>query len=306
MVASKERPVEMLYESHLPLPLVNRGKVRDMYAIGERHFLIVTTDRLSAFDVVLPNPIPWKGTVLNLLSRFWFRHLASLVGNHLVREADVSIPEAAGGEVRGLLRSRATLVKRAKPAPIECVVRGYLAGSGWKDYQKTGRVCGHVLPKGLRQCERLPEPLFTPATKATTGHDENIDFEEAARRVGREAAEKLRALSIRLYLEGARYAEERGIVVADTKFEFGFLDGEWILIDEVLTPDSSRFWPKATYEPGRDQPSFDKQIVRNYLLELGWNQQPPGPKLPDAVVEKTSAAYREVYERLTGESLIVS
>lgn len=292
-------------QTNLPLPLVGRGKVRDIYAVGEEKLLIVTTDRLSAFDVVLPNPIPWKGRVLNQISLFWFDFMKKLVPHHLIT-ADVSkmgldkkIVEKHGHELEG----RSILVKKTKPLPVECVVRGYVTGSGWKDYRKTGGVCGHRLPANLKQCQKLPEPIFTPATKESSGHDINIDFNETVKRVGGKIAGNIRDLSIDIYKKGTAYAETKGILIADTKFEFGLLNGKLILIDEVLTPDSSRFWPKDKYEAGRDQPSFDKQIVRNYLLGIKWSQTPPGPELPEEVIEKTSQAYREVYERLTGKRL---
>lgn len=294
-----------MLESNIPLELIDRGKVRDIYAPREGELLIVASDRLSAFDYVLPNPIPSKGEVLTQISVFWFDRLKNIVPNHLIT-ADSSkmglsreIIEQFGAHLKG----RAMLVRRAKPFMIECVVRGYITGSGWNDYLATGAVCGHRLPPGLKQCAKLPEPLFTPATKAQSGHDENISFREAAKIVGEKTAEKLRELSIKLYQQGAEYAESRGIIMADTKFEFGEWNGEIILIDEALTPDSSRFWPKDKYTPGRDQPSFDKQIVRNYLIELGWNKKPPVPKLPEDVVQKTSAAYREIYEKLTGRKI---
>ena len=294
-----------LSRSELPLPLVARGKVRDIYAVGQDQLLIITTDRISAFDVILPNPVPDKGKVLNQISLFWFERFAALVPHHVVT-SDVTrmglppeIVQAHGHALAG----RSVLVRRAQPLPVECVVRGYLAGSGWKDYQKTGGVCGHRLPPGLRQCESLPEPLFTPATKATVGHDENIDFAAVAQLVGQPMAETLRRLSITLYKEGAAWAKPRGIIIADTKFEFGLLGGRVILIDEVLTPDSSRFWPLDGYQPGRDQPSFDKQIVRNFLDASGWNHEPPPPTLPRDVVEHTSRAYRDAFTRLTGRSL---
>ena len=297
--------MKTLKESHLPLSLVNRGKVRDIYSVDGDKLFIVTSDRLSAFDYVLPNPIPFKGKVLTQISVFWFDYFRSLVSHHLL-STDISkmgftkeLVNQFGKELEG----RSMLVKRAKPFPVECVVRGYIMGSGWKDYLKSGSVCGHRLPKGLKQCEQFPEPLFTPATKATTGHDENISFEEVVKLVGENKARKLRDLSIGIYKKGAAYAESKGIIVADTKFEFGEVNGEIILIDEVLTPDSSRFWPKDTYEPGHDQTSFDKQIVRNYLLEIGWDQKPPVPELPQTIVEKTSVAYREIYKRLTGRKI---
>lgn len=289
----------------LPLKLIGRGKVRDIYEFREGELLIVASDRLSAFDYVLPNPIPGKGEVLTQISVFWFDYLKNVVPNHLIT-ADIlkmGLSREIVSQFGGHLKGRAMLVKRAKPFLVECVVRGYLTGSGWNDYLATGSVCGHELPVGLKQCAKLPEPLFTPATKAQSGHDENISFEEAAKIVGQKTAQKLRELSIKLYQKGAEYAESHGIIMADTKFEFGDLNGEIILIDEMLTPDSSRFWPKDKYEPGRDQPSFDKQIVRNYLIETGWNKKPPVPTLPEEVVEKTSAAYREIYERLTGKKI---
>ena len=290
-------------ETKLPLPLIARGKVRDIYAVGDKQLLLITTDRLSAFDVVLPNPIPFKGQVLNQISRFWFDYFKDLAPNHLDACYKEVLPKEMVEKYGLELKGRTMLVNRAKPLAIECVVRGYVTGSGWKDYQKTGQICGHVLPKNLKQCAKLSEPIFTPATKATVGHDENIDFKQAANIVGKEIAEKARDLSIQIYLKGREYAATKGILIADTKFEFGILDGKLILIDEVLTPDSSRFWPKDGYEEGHDQPSFDKQIVRNYLLDIKWNQKPPAPTLPDDIVEKTSAAYQDVYKRLTGKSL---
>lgn len=297
--------IETVWETKLPLPLVNRGKVRDIYAAGEDKLLIVTTDRLSAFDVVLPTPVPDKGRVLNQISLFWFEKFKNLVPNHILcsdiekMKLDRKVIEEFGAQLEG----RSILVHRAKPLPIECVVRGFITGSGWKDYLKTGEVCGHKLPKGLRQCEELKEPIFTPATKATVGHDMNIGFEETVRLVGKPIAEKVRDLSIKIYKEGVAYAKTRGILIADTKFEFGILNDELILIDEVLTPDSSRFWPMASYRVGQDQPSLDKQIVRNYLLTLSWDQKPPGPALPETILRQTSDAYRDVYQRLTGKPL---
>ncbi|HTL71392.1 MAG TPA: phosphoribosylaminoimidazolesuccinocarboxamide synthase [Candidatus Eisenbacteria bacterium] len=294
-----------VWRTELPLELVNRGKVRDIYAVGADKLLIVTTDRLSAFDVVLPTPVPAKGRVLNQISLFWFKRMKRLVPNHILTDdvAKMGLDRALVKEHGAALRGRSILVRRAKPLPIECVVRGFIAGSGWKDYLKTGKVCGHALPKGLKQCQELKKPLFTPATKATEGHDLNIDFAGAVKLVGKPVAEKARDLSIRIYQAGVRYAKTRGILIADTKFEFGLLGKELILIDEVLTPDSSRFWPKSVYEEGRDQPSLDKQIVRNWLLASGWNQMPPGPALPPDILEKTSKAYKEVYRRLTGKTL---
>jgi phosphoribosylaminoimidazole-succinocarboxamide synthase len=295
--------MKTLQQSNLPLELLNRGKVRDIYAVDSDKLLIVTSDRLSAFDYVLPNPIPLKGKVLNQISLFWFEYFQDLVTNHLIT-ADVqkmNLPNEVAQKFGQDLEGRSVLVKRAKPFAVECVIRGYITGSGWKDYQKTGSVCGHKLPAGLKQCQQFPEPLFTPSTKAETGHDENISFEEVVKLIGAKKAERLRELSIKIYNKGAEFAAKKGIIVADTKFEFGELDGEIILIDEVLTPDSSRFWPKDKYEPGHDQPSFDKQIVRNYLLKIGWDQKPPVPTLPDDIVQTTSRAYSDIYERLTGK-----
>lgn len=297
--------VVTVWETDLPLPLIGRGKVRDIYAVGEDKLLIVTSDRLSAFDVVLPNPIPYKGKVLTHISLFWFDYFSKLVRHHLITTDldQMGLDSTVLEKYRAQLQGRSMLVKRAKPLSVECVVRGYVAGSGWKDYQKTGSVCGHTLPAGLRQCERLSAPIFTPATKETQGHDINIDFKETAKRVGEKTARKLRDLSIEIYQKGSEYAEARGILIADTKFEFGLLEGELILIDEALTPDSSRFWLKDKYEAGRDQPSLDKQIVRNYLLEIEWDQKPPGPPLPIEIIEKTSRAYREVYRWLVGKEI---
>lgn len=294
-----------VWETQLPLPLVNRGKVRDIYAIGRDKLLIVTSDRLSAFDVVLPTPIPDKGKVLNQISLFWFEKFKHLVPNHIltadVDQMGLGVKLLEG--FRSSLAGRSILVRRAKPLPVECVVRGFIAGSGWKDYLKTGKICGHLPPKGLLQCQELPEPIFTPATKAAVGHDMNIGFEEAVKLVGAKVAGEIRDLSVDIYKEGVKYAKHCNILIADTKFEFGERDGKLILIDEVLTPDSSRFWPKETYKPGQDQPSLDKQIVRNYLLESGWNQTPPGPELPARIAEKTSAAYKDVFRRLTGKDI---
>lgn len=291
-----------VFETHLDLPLVARGKVRDMYAVGEDRLLIVTTDRLSAFDVVLPDPIPNKGKVLNQITIFWLEFFKDIIPQHLIATdiAQMGLPEQIVKEQGDVLEGRSVLVKRAKPLPIECVVRGYITGSGWKDYLKTGSVCGHKLPAGMKQCEKFPRPIFTPATKAETGHDENINFDQAVKLCGKEVAEKARELSIMLYQRGAEYAKAKGIIIADTKFEFGLLDGQLILIDEVLTPDSSRFWPADQYEAGRDQPSFDKQIVRNYLDGLDWNKQPPAPKLPAEIAQKTGSAYVTAYEKLAG------
>jgi len=294
---------DALYESDLKsLPRIGRGKVRDIYAVGEERLLIVVTDRLSAFDVVLPDPIPDKGRVLTALSNFWFEKLAHIVPNHLTGVDPESV--VAGEDERAQVRGRAVVVRRLKPLPIEAVVRGYLIGSGWKDYQASGAVCGIRLPAGLRQAEKLPEPIFTPATKAKEGHDENISFERTCEIVGRELAEKVRSISIRLYREAADYAATRGILIADTKFEFGTDEkGALVLIDEALTPDSSRFWPADGYRVGISPPSFDKQYVRDWLESSGWDKRPPAPRLPAEVVADTAARYREAYERLTGRSL---
>jgi phosphoribosylaminoimidazole-succinocarboxamide synthase len=293
-----------LYESSLQsLPLVGRGKVRDMYALGSDRLLIVTTDRLSAFDVVLSDPIPDKGRVLNAMSNFWFGKLGHIIPNHL----DAAPPESAvkGEREAAQVRGRAVVVKKLKPLPIEAVVRGYLIGSGWKDYQATGAVCGIPLPKGLKQADKLPEVIFTPATKAEIGaHDENISFEQVEKTIGRDLARQVRDVSIRLYREAADYARERGIIIADTKFEFGLDEaGRLVLIDEALTADSSRFWPADQYRPGSSPPSYDKQYVRDYLETLDWNKKPPAPGLPAEVLAKTSEKYREALYRLTGQKL---
>ena len=281
------------------LKLRGRGKVRDLYDVGDK-LLIVATDRLSAFDVVLPTPIPDKGKVLTQLSLFWFEKLSGIVPSHVLAAGNFSgelAPFAAE------LEGRSMLVRKTEPIPIECVVRGYLSGSGWKDYQKTGAVCGIALHKGLVESSKLPEPIFTPSTKATSGHDENISFAEAASRIGEDLAKSIREISIEIYTRASEYAAERGIIIADTKFEFGLANGQLIWIDEALTPDSSRFWPASEYQPGRAQPSFDKQYVRDYLEHIGWNKQPPGPALPAEVVSATRARYREAYERVTGRAL---
>ncbi len=284
------------------LRLVGRGKVRDIYDLDD-HLLIVASDRLSAFDVVLPTPIPDKGAVLTQISSYWFDRMQDLVPNHLVSIDPRRYPEAARPH-HEVLRGRSMLVRKAEPFPVECVVRGYLAGSGWKEYQEGGSVSGVALPDGLRESDRLPEPIFTPATKAERGlHDENISFERMAEIVGEETAARLRDLSVAIYLEGAEEAAAKGVIIADTKFEFGLLNGSIILIDEILTPDSSRFWPAATYEPGRSQQSLDKQYVRDYLDTLDWDKTDPGPELPAEVVAETSRRYREIYEWLTGSSL---
>lgn len=289
-----------LFESNLKgLPLLHRGKVRDIYRIDDAHMLIVTSDRLSAFDVVLPTPIPGKGEVLTQLSNFWFARTRHLIPNHLVATPVAKIvPDAAE---RAALGNRAIVVRKLKTVPIEAIVRGYIVGSGWKEYQKAGTVCGIKLPAGLKEADRLPEPLFTPSTKAAVGaHDENISFEQAAKIVGRDVAEQVRTASLAIYKECAAYALTRGIIIADTKFEFGVDEqGRLTLIDECLTPDSSRFWPADSYQPGANPPSFDKQYVRDYLESIGWNKKPPAPALPPEVVAKTVEKYREALTRLT-------
>jgi phosphoribosylaminoimidazole-succinocarboxamide synthase len=290
----------VILQTNFPgLKLRGRGKVRDIYEVGDR-LLIVATDRLSAFDVVLPTPIPDKGKVLTQLSLYWFEKLAGLAPNHILSARDF------GGELApyaAALEGRAMLVRKTEPAPIECVVRGYISGSGWKDYQKTGAICGIALPAGLRESDRLPEPIFTPSTKATTGHDENISFAQTVATVGRPLAEKLRDTSLAIYRSAVEHAAARGIIIADTKFEFGLIGEELIWIDEALTPDSSRFWPADEYVPGRTQPSFDKQYVRDYLEKIGWDKQAPGPALPADVVAATQGKYREAYQRITGHEL---
>jgi len=290
-----------LYESNLPhLKLRNRGKVRDIYELDAGHLLIVTTDRLSAFDVVLPQPIPGKGEVLTRVSNFWFERTRGLVPNHLSgRPLAEAIPDPAQ---RSALGDRALIVRRLKPLPVEAIVRGYLIGSGWKDYQKTGAVCGIGLPRGLRMADQLPEAIYTPSTKAEMGeHDQNISFDETVGLLGATLAAQVRDTAVRIYTESAAYAREHGIIIADTKFEFGLDDaGRLHLIDEVLTPDSSRFWPADQYQPGSSPPSFDKQYVRDYLETLDWDKTPPGPRLPDEVIRRTAEKYREAEQRLTG------
>jgi phosphoribosylaminoimidazole-succinocarboxamide synthase len=293
--------METLFESNVPgIELLFRGKVRDVYDLGDR-LLIVATDRLSAFDVVLPTAIPGKGVVLTQMSLFWFDLLKDVVPNHVITaDVDDYGPELA--RHRDQLEGRSMIVVKTEVLPIECVVRGYLVGSGWKDYKSTGAVCGIQLAPGLRESERLLPPIFTPATKAETGHDENIPFEAMERTVGRERAEEARRISLEIYSRARAHAEARGIILADTKFEFGVRDGRLVWIDEALTPDSSRFWPREGYAPGRSQPSFDKQFVRDYLETLDWNKQPPGPELPPEVVARTVEKYREAFERLRGEA----
>lgn len=284
------------------LPLIYRGKVRDIYRVTDNQLLLVATDRISAFDCIMPTPIPRKGEILTALSAFWFGRLQHLTQNHLITADFAEMPE----NVRQTEEfcGRSTLVKKTKVFPVECVVRGYLEGSGWKDYQATSKICGQQLPPGLRQAEKLPEPIFTPATKAASGHDENITELEFINIVGAESAARLISLSLKIYREASDYAQTRGIIIADTKFEFGLDENENILlIDEVLTPDSSRFWAAESYAPGRSQASFDKQFVRDYLETLDWNKQPPAPDLPDTVVAATVSRYLDAYRILTGKEL---
>lgn len=285
------------------LPLLRRGKVRDVYAVDDDHLLIVATDRISAFDCILPTPIPRKGEILTAISRFWFSQLESITPHHLIT-TDVSDMPARLGQYADQIRGRSMFVRRTEVIPIECVVRGYVAGSGWKDYQRTGEICGHRLAADLRESDQLPEPIFTPATKAETGHDENISEARMREIVGDERTNYLRDTSLALYGAAAQYARERGIIIADTKFEFGVdRGGRILLIDEVLTPDSSRFWPADRYEPGHSQPSFDKQFVRDYLETLAWDKRPPAPPLPPEVSEATQARYLQAYQLLTGREL---
>jgi phosphoribosylaminoimidazole-succinocarboxamide synthase len=291
-----------LFESNIKsLPSLGRGKVRDIYAVGQDKMLIVASDRLSAFDVVLPDPIPDKGRVLNEMANFWFARLGHVVANQLT---GIDPESVVSEEEKPQVRGRSVVVKKLKPLPIEAVVRGYIIGSGWKDYQKTGKICGIELPKGLRQAEKLPQPIFTPATKAAEGHDENITFSQVEALIGQELAAKVRDVSIRLYKEAADYAATKGIIIADTKFEFGLDESNnLVLIDEALTADSSRFWPADSYRVGISPPSFDKQYVRDYLESLTWDKTPPAPKLPEDVIARTSQKYRDALERLTGRKL---
>jgi phosphoribosylaminoimidazole-succinocarboxamide synthase len=287
-----------LLELELPgISKIKSGKVREIYDLGNS-FLFVATDRISAFDCVMPNGIPAKGSVLTQISHFWFDQMAGIVANHREYTTGQALPEILTPWAEQL-EGRSMIVKKAEPLTIECVVRGYLAGSGWKEYQEDRTVCGISLPEGLLESSELPEPIFTPATKAETGHDENISFEQASEHVGHDTANKVKKLSLEIYQRAREYARTRGIIIADTKFEFGYLDGELLLIDEVLTPDSSRFWPADSYEPGKSQPSFDKQFVRDYLEGLDWDKTPPAPALPDSIVMKTQEKYMEAYTKLT-------
>lgn len=298
---------DILLHTNLP-NLLLRGKVRDNYDLGDR-LLMVATDRISAFDVILPSGIPDKGRVLTQLSAFWFKRMANLLPNHFIQVVDRAWIEGEGrrllGSAPGLeqLVGRAMVTQKTQRIDIECVVRGYLAGSAWAEYQERGTVCGQPLPPGLVESQQLAEPIFTPAGKAAEGHDVNISFDRMAQQVGRSLAEELREKSLSVYTQADAYARSRGIIIADTKMEFGLLDGKVILIDELLTPDSSRFWPADQYQPGRSQPSFDKQFVRDWLTQSGWDREPPGPQLPAGIIEKTTQKYRDIYQRLTGKSL---
>jgi phosphoribosylaminoimidazole-succinocarboxamide synthase len=284
-------------------PLVSRGKVRDIYDIDDETLLIVTSDRISAYDVIMPDPIEQKGIVLNRITLFWMEMMQDLVENHIIAASVDDYPEPLKAH-RAVLEGRSVLAKKAKPLPIECIVRGFITGSGWADYQKTGTVCGHDLPGDLRESDMLPEPIFTPSTKAELGdHDENITLDHAAQLVGEEMMRKVEKLSLDIYKRARDYARERGIIIADTKFEFGTIGDKLILIDEVLTPDSSRFWPTKGYTPGQSQPSFDKQFLRDWLVDIGFNKQPPGPAIPEEIGSRTRAKYMEAYSLLTGSEL---
>ena len=292
-------PAQALLKTEITDFPVTHGKVRDIYDLGTE-LLIVATDRISAFDVIMPNGIPDKGKILTQMSLFWFDFLADYAKHHLISADIGDFPEAFRKQPE-VFAGRSMLVRKANVLPVECVVRGYLAGSGWKDYQANGSICGIELPEGLKQCQKLPEPIFTPATKATSGHDENIPFEEAVKTAGEDVAGSLRDLSIEIYKTTAEYAASRGVIISDTKFEWGQVDDGLILVDEVLTPDSSRFWPADQYEPGRDQDSFDKQFVRNYLETCDWDKTPPSPELPDDIVAATREKYLDAFRRLTGK-----
>ena len=294
-----EEMTQAVFETDFPdLRLARRGKVRDMYDLGDA-LLMVATDRISAFDVIMQDPVPDKGKILTRISRFWFSVMEPLVPNHILA-TDVREYPAACRPYQDILEGRSMLVKKASPLPVECVVRGYISGSGWQSYLASGKVCGVTLPKDLRESEKLPEPIFTPSTKEDAGHDINIDFAEMRNRIGFKLSEKVKALSIAIYQKGAELADQKGIIIADTKFEFGLLNDEVILIDEVLTPDSSRFWPKASYQPGRGQESFDKQYLRDYLDSIRWDKNPPAPALPPEVINNTRVKYLEALKRLTG------
>lgn len=295
---------EVILQTQLPLKLFKKGKVRDVYETNDA-LLIISTDRISAFDVVLPNGIPYKGKVLNMLSAFWFNFTKEIISNHVIATDVKEIISRAelSSEYEEMLKDRAMLAKRTKPVLVECVVRGYLAGSGWKEYQEKCSICGIKLPEGLRESQRIPFPIFTPSTKAETGHDINITEEKMMEMIGEKVGQEIKEKSLKIYDSACEYAEQRGIIIADTKFEFGMDNDEVILIDEILTPDSSRFWSKGEYAPGRSQDSFDKQFVRDYLESIKWNKQPPAPTLPDEVIMKTAEKYTEAYRRIVGKNL---
>ncbi len=302
MKLKKAKDNVLLNSSLEGLNLVSRGKVRDIYDFDER-LLMISTDRISAFDVILPDPIPLKGKILNQMTVFWLKMFEDIVPNHLISTDFNDFPEACR-PYKDILDGRSMLVNKAKPIMVECIVRGYISGSGWKDYKKTGSVCGIRLPEGLKEASRLQEPIFTPSTKADVGqHDENISFDQACDIIGKETADAIKNLSISIYNRAHDFAAEKGIIIADTKMEFGIFNDRIMLIDEVITPDSSRFWPHDLYEPGKPQMSFDKQFVRDYLDSLGWNHSPPAPKLPEGIINKTSQRYLEAYIRLTGKDL---
>ncbi len=296
--------MQIVTETHIPEHrLLSRGKVRDIYEIDEQTLLLVTTDRMSAFDVIMSSPVPYKGVVLNSITLFWMEKFKNIIANHII-ESDVNKYPVSLAAHKEQLEGRSVLVKRAKPLPVECIVRGYLVGSGWKDYQDTGMVCGYTLPKGLKNCSRLDEPLFTPSTKAEQGeHDENISYAKAQTLLGTEVADQVRNVSLEIFRAGRDWAGERGIILADTKFEFGFYNNELILIDEVMTPDSSRFWPAESYEEGKNQPSFDKQYLRDWLETQPWDKTPPPPPLPQEVIDETCKKYHDAYTLLTGKTL---
>lgn len=291
--------METISQTNLPLKLKSRGKVRDIYELDNDKLVMVTTDRISTFDVVLPSVIPYKGVVLTGLSVFWFENTKETIGNHLITANFEDFPEELKKYQE--LKGRTMVVKKVQPIPVECVVRGYLSGSAWSAYQKGEPICGIKLPSGLQESEKLPEPIFTPTTKATIGHDQALTEEQLINLMREETAERLKDISLKIYQEAAKRLEEKGIIIADTKFEFGIANGEIILIDELLTPDSSRFWPKDEYQPGRSQKSFDKQFVRDYLINISWNKNPPAPELPENIIKETSKKYIEAYKKITGE-----
>lgn len=295
--------MKIISETNLSLKLKSRGKVRDIYELDKDKLVMVATDRISAFDVVLPNPIPYKGIVLTGLSVFWFENTKEIIGNHVITADFESFPKEL--QRYDELKGRTIIIKKAQPVPVECVVRGYLSGSAWSAYQKGETICGIELPPGLKESEKLPEPIFTPTTKAQTGHDQPITEKQLIDFIGKEMAEKLKEISLKIYKEASMKTENKGIIIADTKFEFGISEGKLILIDELLTPDSSRFWPMDDYQIGRSQKSFDKQYVRDFLTEIGWDREPPAPNLPDEIIKETSKKYIEAYQKITGKELVI-